>query len=153
MDFCLRVTGLLCLGILCPCRTANSRWKHVFEMLLPLLLSLGGSCAIFNWIPWCNWVGEGGSTLVLLMHSGGRSAHISTYVGIHHQWWSLKDNDEKWWSNTDQWWPTLIPTSIGLPHQWWSMITNGDQWWSITDQWWPTLIPHSIAIGLPHQWW
>ena len=47
-SYCLRVTGLLCLGIPCPCRTANSGWKHVFEMLLPLLLSLGGSCAIFN---------------------------------------------------------------------------------------------------------
>ena len=47
-SYCLRVTGLLCLGILSPCRTANSRWKHVFEMLFPLPLSLGGSCAIFN---------------------------------------------------------------------------------------------------------
>ena len=26
----------------------------------------------------------GRSTLVLLMHSGGKSAYISSYVGVHH---------------------------------------------------------------------
>ena len=52
--------------------------------------------------------GEGWSTLVLLMHSGGRSAHISSYVGLHT---NMMITEGQWLKMMINYWPMMINTN------------------------------------------